>query len=88
MPVSRTSIFHVTHLPGPPARSRRRRAGVNLIALESRFQTTCWSRSASPGNAGTGSTTCRSVMALACGGRPGTGQGRVDDRRKVHESDI
>ena len=75
---------------GPATQSRAPPRGVNLTAFESRFQTTCCRRSASPHHAGQARRRCRSssVMPFALGGRPHHVERRVDDLRQVDRPDL
>ncbi len=50
--------------------STRPPLGVNLIALESRFHTTCWSRVGSPASCGTGPMSADELDALGLGREP------------------
>ena len=60
-------------------------AGVNLIALESRFQTTCCRRPGSPEiGPACGSSTFSSRMRLASARRPHGLERRLDEGRRLH----
>ena len=85
MPVSvtRTSIWRVAAAPGRP-RLRPPR-GVNLTALDSRFQTTCWRRSGSPlARAASGSSRRSTLDALGVGGGADGVDGGLDRLDQVH----
>ena len=63
--------------------------GVNLTALESRFQTTCWSRAASPvTGAGERIEHLMDADALGVGCRQHGGEGGLDDLGKVQPLDV